>query len=62
MNEKMTAASEAIKRIESNPELHQRIISALKAGSTQALAQFLNNPLASFVIAAFEDWQKTKSS
>jgi signal recognition particle subunit SEC65 len=60
--EKMTAASEAIKRIESNPELHQKIISALKAGSTQALSQFLNHPLASFIIAAFEDWQKNKDS
>ncbi len=60
--EKMTAASEAIKRIESNPELHQKIISALKAGSTQALSQCLNHPLASFIIAAFEDWQKNKDS
>ncbi|RUS93448.1 hypothetical protein DSM106972_096440 [Dulcicalothrix desertica PCC 7102] len=60
--EKMTVASEAIKRIESNPELHQKIISALKAGSTQAISQMLNHPLASFIIAAFEDWQKNKSS
>lgn len=61
-SEKMIAASEAIKRIESNPELHKKIMNALKAGSTQALSQFLNHPLASFIIAAFEDWQKSKDS
>lgn len=59
--EKMAVASEAIKLIEGNQGLYQRIISALKAGSTQALAQYLNHPLASFVIAAFEDWQKSSS-
>ncbi|MBN3892791.1 MAG: hypothetical protein HWQ43_27890 [Nostoc sp. JL31] len=58
--EKMTAASEAIRRIENNSELHRKIISALKAGSTQAISQLLNHPLATFIIAAFEDWQSNK--
>lgn len=57
---KMTVATEAIKRIENDPKLVKRILSALKAGGTQALAQFLNHPAASFVIGALEDWQKSK--
>lgn len=43
-----------------DPSLAQRIISALGAGSTSALEQFLNHPAASFVMAALEDWQKTR--
>jgi uncharacterized protein with von Willebrand factor type A (vWA) domain len=48
----------AIKQIENNPTLYQKVISALKAGGTQALEQSLNHPAASFVIAALEDWYK----
>ncbi|AUB38411.1 putative protein YjbI, containings pentapeptide repeats [Nostoc flagelliforme CCNUN1] len=59
---KMQVAAETIKTIESNPMIAERITSALKAGSIQALAQLLNHPAASFVIGALEDWQKTKGS
>jgi hypothetical protein len=48
----MMVATEAIKRIENDPKLVQRILSALKAGGTEALAQFLNHPAASFVIGS----------
>jgi|GEM_PF-3296896 len=58
---KMTIATEAIKHIEDDPTLAKRVFSALKAGGTQALAQFLNHPAASFVIGALEDWQKTQA-
>jgi Pentapeptide repeats (8 copies) len=54
-----TVASEFIKRIDNNPPLAQRILSAFNAGSVSALEQFLNHPAASFVINALEDWQKT---
>ncbi|MEB3179764.1 MAG: hypothetical protein VKL59_12120 [Nostocaceae cyanobacterium] len=54
-------ANAAIKRIENNPTLSGKVISALKAGGTQALAQSLNHPAASFVIAALEDWYKKKN-
>ena len=57
--EQMVVATEAIKRIESDPKLVERILSALKAGSISALEQLLNHPAASFVIAALEDWQKS---
>ena len=59
---KMSIATEVINRIDSNPTLTGRILSSLKAGSIQALAQALNHPAASFVIAALEDWQKSKKS
>jgi hypothetical protein len=57
---KMAIATEAIRLIDSNQNLHQRVLSALKAGGIQAFAQFLNHPAASFVIGALEDWQKSK--
>ncbi|NEO48157.1 MAG: hypothetical protein F6K55_30185 [Moorea sp. SIO4A3] len=56
----MELATEVIKRIETNPPLMNRVLSALKAGSIQALAQALNHPAASFVIAAMENLQKTQ--
>ena len=60
--EKMALATEAIKRIESNPTLMQRILSALKSGGISALEQLLNHPAASFLINAFQDWQQTEPS
>ena len=60
MTGKMTVATEVIKRIESNPTLMKRIVSALKAGSISALEQALNHPAASFVVNALQDWQQTK--
>jgi AbiTii len=57
---RMQLATEAVTRIESNPNLMQRLVSSLQAGGVSALEQFLNHPAASFVIAALEDWQKTK--
>ncbi len=48
----------AIQRIQNNPTLYQKVISALKAGSTEAFAQLINHPAASFAIAALADWIK----
>jgi hypothetical protein len=57
--EKLKLAAEVIERIESNPNLMERILSALKAGGVSALEQALNHPAASFVIGALKDWQQT---
>lgn len=54
--EKMSLATEAVQQIENNVSLKQRILSSIKAGGTAAIGQFLNHPAASFVIAAFEEW------
>jgi hypothetical protein len=59
---KMKVATEAISKIDSNPTLAARILSALEAGGISAFEQFLNHPAASFVIGALADWQKTKGS
>ncbi|NEO81000.1 MAG: hypothetical protein F6J99_34220 [Moorea sp. SIO4G3] len=56
---KMALATEVIQRIDSNPTLTAKILSALQVGSVKALEQSLNHPAASFVIGALEDWQKT---
>jgi phosphoenolpyruvate-protein kinase (PTS system EI component) len=57
---KMTIATKAIKHIDNDPKLTQRILSALKAGGISALEQLLNHPAASFFISALEDWQQNK--
>jgi hypothetical protein len=60
MTEKMSLATEAIKQIEANPNLMQRLFSALQAGGRSAIEQALNHPAASFVMGALEDWQKNR--
>ena len=55
-------ATEAIQRIDNDPKLAPRILSALKAGGTSALDSLLDHPAASFVIGALEDWQQTQSN
>lgn len=58
MSGKMALAAEATQRIEKNPTLMLKTISALRAGGTAALEQALSHPAASFVIAALDDWSK----
>ncbi|MEM1168102.1 MAG: pentapeptide repeat-containing protein [Cyanobacteria bacterium P01_H01_bin.35] len=53
-------ATEVITQIDNNPTKAERIFSAIKAGGVSAVEQLLNHPASSFVIAALEDWQKTK--
>jgi hypothetical protein len=57
---RMQLATAAVTRIENDSSLMKRTISALQAGGVSALEQLLNHPAASFVIAALEDWKKTK--
>ncbi|MBW4512454.1 MAG: pentapeptide repeat-containing protein [Scytonematopsis contorta HA4267-MV1] len=60
ISNKMKLVAEATRQIENNPNLTQKVISALQVGSTAALEQLLNHPLASFLIAALEDLQNNK--
>lgn len=53
-------AAEAIQRIERNPTLRARILSAIQAGGVSAFEQLLNHPAASFVMVALTDWQGTE--
>ena len=59
---KVAIAEEAIQRIDNDPKLASRILSALKAGGTSALDSLLDHPAASFVIAALDDWQQNKDN
>lgn len=56
---KMALATEAIKQIEANPTLMERIFSLIRAGSISALEAALNHPVANFVISGVKDWQET---
>ena len=58
----MQAAQEAMRQIEGDMALGDRLLSALRAGGTEALKQTLNHPAATFVLALLDDWQKTRGS
>ena len=60
VTERMVLATEAIKRIERNPTLIERILIVFRSDDISALKKLLNHPAASFVIAALEDWQENK--
>ncbi|MGD1704434.1 pentapeptide repeat-containing protein [Dapis sp. BLCC M229] len=57
---KVKIAEEVITQIDNNQTKAERILSAIKSGGVAAFQQFLNHPASSFVIAALEDWQKSK--
>ena len=59
--DRMKIATEVITHIDNHPTKAQKIFSAIKAGGVAAVEQLLNHPASSFVIAALEDWQKSKS-
>ncbi|NEN88592.1 MAG: hypothetical protein F6K48_06535 [Okeania sp. SIO3H1] len=58
--DRMKIATEVITQIDNNPTKAERILSAIKSGGVAAVEQLLNHPASTFVIAALEDWQKTK--
>ena len=57
---RMKIATEVITQIDNNPTKSERILSAIKSGGVAAVEQLLNHPASSFIIAALEDWQKSK--
>ncbi len=57
---KIKIAEEAIEEIENNPQLKQKLLSAIKIGTLAAIDSMLNHPAASFFIAAMEDLQNNK--
>ncbi|NEQ38164.1 MAG: pentapeptide repeat-containing protein [Okeania sp. SIO3I5] len=57
---KVKIAEEVITQIDNNQTKAERILGAIKSGGVAAFEQFLNHPASSFVIAALEDWQKSK--
>ena len=59
--DRMKIATEVITHIDNHPTKAQKIFSAIIAGGVAAVEQLLNHPASSFVIAALNDWQKSKS-
>jgi hypothetical protein len=57
---KIEVTREAISKIDNDPTLAARILSALEAGTISAFEQLLNHPAASFFINALADWQETR--
>jgi hypothetical protein len=55
-SDQMIVAAEAIKRIESDPSLKQRILSAAKEGGLSAFEKTLDNPLGAFITGAIKGW------
>jgi phage/plasmid primase-like uncharacterized protein len=50
----------AVKEIEQNPELKERIINALEEGGKTALKKLVNHPAASIAIAIYDGWKAPK--
>ena len=59
--DRIKIATEVITHIDNHPTKAQKIFNAIKAGGVAAVEQLLNHPASSFVIAALNDWQKSKS-
>ena len=59
---KNSFADQIVEQIDANPSLSRRLLSATKTGGIAAIEQFLSHPAVSFVVAAIEDWEKTKTS
>lgn len=51
-------ASEAMKRIESNPSWRQRVINAVKEGGLAAFEKAIDNPAGAFVTGAIKGWEE----
>lgn len=58
LSEKAVVAEEAIKTIESNPTLTQRVVSAIKAGTFETLMQAIDHPVANILRAGLEGFRE----
>ncbi|MDY7004496.1 MAG: hypothetical protein SWX82_11190 [Cyanobacteriota bacterium] len=54
----MIVATETIKKIESDPNLKQKLISAATSGGLAAFEKVLDNPIGAFVVSAIKGWQE----
>ncbi|MDY7049561.1 MAG: hypothetical protein RPG89_13335 [Microcystis panniformis WG22] len=54
----ISLVAEAVKRIENQPILKQRIVAALKQGGIKAFEKAIDHPVASFFVGVVEGWTK----
>ena len=55
---KLMLTAEAVKKIEAQPNLRQRLIAALRQGGSKAFEKAIDHPVASFFVGAVEGWTK----
>ncbi|MEM6398788.1 MAG: pentapeptide repeat-containing protein [Cyanobacteria bacterium P01_D01_bin.116] len=60
-SEQMIVASEAIKRIKSNPTLKQLVINAVKEHGSASFEKAIDNSTAAFIVGAIRSWQKVET-
>lgn len=53
---KIGLVAEAVKQVENQPTLKQRLVAALKKGGTKAFEKAIDHPVASFFVGAVEGW------
>lgn len=58
LTQKAVVAEEAIKRIENNPTLKERVIGALKSAGKEAFKEAVDHPLVNVLMAGIEGWQE----
>lgn len=56
-SEKMVVVTEAIKQIEDDQTLKQRVLGALKSGGVEAIKELVDHPLINILLAALDGWQ-----
>ncbi len=59
--EQMLLATKAIERIESDPTLKQRVISAAKEGGLAAFEKALDNPIGALITGAIKGWLEAEA-
>jgi len=60
-SQQMVVAAEVINRIESNPTLKKRVISAIKEGGLAAFEKAIDNPAGAFIVGAIKGWQEVEA-
>lgn len=58
LTQKAVVAEEAIKRIENNPTLKERVIGALKSAGKEAFKEAVAHPLVNVLMAGIEGWEE----
>ena len=58
LTQKAVVAEEAIKLIENNPSLKERVIGALKSAGKEAFKEAVDHPLVNVLMAGIEGWQE----
>ena len=56
-HEKIVIAAKVVSKIEKNPTLRQKIISALRAGDISAIETMLAHPASAITLAALKSWE-----